>query len=386
MKFPLVTLFAAVAGLAQAAPLQLSSGNLNSFGPSLSADGSRVAFYSAGNMTGGNADNNFEVFVYERGAGQLRQITSLPGGQFAGGNQEPSLSGDGSRVVFQHFGLSGNNGYFQTLSVDLNTNVQTTLTPLGPTFEQSAISRDGQRIAVATDNLGLRLYDMAAQSFSSVVVASPLDFTLSGDGKRLAYEGFSQGVRVLDFETGITTVISPTGSGFNQRPAISADGNSVAFVSSFNPLGQNADGNAELFRYDIASHSLLQLTHTTGGTASGPSISGNGSRIVFSSTADLTGGNADGNFEAFVYDLLAGDFRQLTHTAGLAYNMDTVISEDGSTMAYVAGMDPSAGSSAAQVFIDTLGPQVGSPLPEPASLALVLAALGLLPVARRLRA
>lgn len=372
---PLAVLIGGVSGLAQAAPLQLSSGNTNAFGPSLSADGSRVAFYSASDLTGGNADRNFEVFVYERSSAQLRQITDQPGGVLAGGNQEPSLSGDGSRLVFQHFVINGSNANFQTQSYDLNTHTLTTLTPLGG-FESSDISRDGKLIAVATDNLGLRFYDTTTQSFSAVVVSSPFGFSMSGDGGRIAYESFSQGVRLLDLATGTTTIVSPAGSGFNQGARISADGNSVAFVSTFNPLGLNADGNSELFRYDVLTQTLAQITQTSAGTTQAASLSGDGSRLAFGSSADLTGGNADGNTEIFVYDLLAGSFLQLTDTLG-AFSSDAVLSEDGLSLAYVSTMNLNGAnpSGAFQVFIDALAPQDSARLPEPASLALALAAL-----------
>ncbi|RZL39973.1 MAG: hypothetical protein EOP35_02255 [Rubrivivax sp.] len=382
----LVPLLAALATAAHAAPLQVSSGGRNSLGPSLSADGSRLAFYSASDLTGGNADNNFEVFLYDRGPAQMRQISNLPGGQFAGGNQTPSLSGDGGRLVFQHFESSGGYSYYQTQSYDLASNTLTTLTPLGY-FESSAISRDGRVIAVSTGNLGVRLYDTSTQTFSGVVMPA-VDVSMSGDGSRLAYASFSQSVRLLDVTSDTTTIVSPAGGGYNQNPVLSADGNSIAFVSSFDPLGQNGDGNAELFRYDVPTQTLIQVTHTGGASASlSASISGDGSRIAFSSSADLTGGNADGNYEVFVYDLLAGSFQQLTDTLGGVFSGDAQLSEDGLTLAYVSNMNINGGNpyGGIQVFMDTLAPQVGRALPEPATLALVLGTLALLPALRRAR-
>lgn len=366
---------------APAAPLLVTAGGgLNSYGASLSADGSRLAFYSASNLTGGNADHNFEIFVYERATAQLRQVTDMPGGIQAGGQQQPALSGDGSRLAFQRFEVSGSTARFRTQTLDLGTGSLTNVTPLGDFFEASAISRDGGTIAVSTGNLGLRLYDTATQSFSAVLMPAPFDFTMSGDGRRLAYEGFSQGVRLLDRDTGVATVVSPAGSGFNQRPVLSDDGNSLAFVSTFDPLGLNADHNSEVFRYDLPTQTLQQITRTLGGGASSASLSGDGSRIAFTSAADLTGENADGNREVFVYDLLAGDFLQVSHTVDTDH-FDAVLSADGRTLAF-GGMQA---RGPAQVFLDALPPQQRGELPEPASLALVLAALGLLRGARRRR-
>lgn len=373
-----ILLAAALAGPASAAPLQLTSGPFNSLGPSLSADGSRLAFYSATNPTGGNGDHSFEVFIYERGSGQMRQISHEPGGPLAGGNQTPSLSGDGSRLTFQHFSISGNTAFFQTQAYDLGTQALTSLTPLGG-FETAAISRDSRTIAVATSNLGLRLYDTAAQSFSSVLMASPAHFTMSGDARFIAYETYSQSVRLHDVLTGTTTVISPTGSGFNQRPSLSADGRSLVFTATGDPLGQNADHSSELFRYDILTQTLVQVTHTSGHDAIEARASGDGSRIVFSSSADFTGSNVDGNYEVFVYDLLADSFLQLTDTLG-SFSGSATLSEDGLAVAY---MSTATANGSQQVFLDTLAPQDGERLPEPASLALALTALGLIPALRR---
>lgn len=360
-----------------AAPLQLTTGNTNSLGPRVSADGSRVAFYSASDLTGGNADKSFEIFVYERGSGQLRQISEHTGGAFTGGNQTPSISGDGSRLVFQNFASSGGYSYFKTQSYDLNANALTTLTAPG-FFESSAISRDGKTIAVSTGNLGLRLYDVDSQSFSGVLLPAPSAFSMSGDARFFAYESFSQGVRLFDRSTGTTVQVSGNGSGFNQRPVLSADGSSLAFVAAFDPLGLNADLNTELFRYDLASQTLKQITVTTGATASAPSLSGDGRRIAFSSTGNLTGGNADGSLEVFVYDLLSGQFDQLTDTQAGLFSSEASLSEDGRTLAYVSNA-----RGGMQIFLDTLAPLPDAGrLPEPASIALVLAALALLPAAR----
>lgn len=323
----LLLLLAACA--AHAAPLQVSvGGGGQSYGPQLNADGSRLAYYSATNPTGGNADASWEVFVYDRASGQTRQISDEPGGQFAGGNQTPDISGDGNRVAFQHFIIDSDYGYFQTRVYDLNANTLTTLTQ--PAYaETSAISRDGKTVAVSLGNVGVRLYDVATQAFTSLPLVNPATFSMSGDGKRVVYDTYSQGVYLYDVTTGVTTVISAAGGGggFNQRPVISADGNSVVFSSTYDPLGRNADHSSEVFRYDIPTKTLVQVTQS-GRDSREASLSGDGSRIVFSSDGDLAGRNADGNVEIFVYDLLADSFLQMTDVLG-GYSGGGTLSEDG---------------------------------------------------------
>ncbi|KAB2958953.1 MAG: hypothetical protein F9K13_12050, partial [Candidatus Methylomirabilis oxygeniifera] len=70
-----------------------------SFEPSLSADGTRIAFVSNRNLTpDGNQDGNEEIFLWTTGVG-FTQITNTAGGI----SLEPSLSADGTRIAFTSY-------------------------------------------------------------------------------------------------------------------------------------------------------------------------------------------------------------------------------------------------------------------------------------------
>lgn len=368
---------------AWAAPMLLTpGGDRNSFGASVSDDGQRVAFYSAANLTGDNADRNFEVFLYDRPSGSLQQVTNRPEG-LRFGSQLPSLSGDGSRIVFQEFSPSGGFSLFQTRSYHVASNSFTTLTGPPGFFETSAINRDGSVIAVNVDNTGLRLYDTAAGSFGAVITGGALHFSLSGDGTRLAWSTFSGGLFVHDVLTGSTTTVFASGGGLNLRPDLSADGRYLAYTGSHDPLGLNADGDTELFLYRVDDGQLRQLTNAVGGTAQGASISGDGSRIAFSSNARLEGGNADGNTEIWLYDLLSDQLTQITDTAAGSFSIDASLSADGLSLAYsssanLAGLNP---GGSPQIWLQSLAP-TGGEVSLPATPALAAVALGLLALAR----
>ena len=82
-------------------------------------------------------------------------------------------------------------------------------------------------------------------------------------------------------------------------PSINADGTRIAFQSDRDLTGGNADGNFEIFRWTQGS-GFTQITSTTGGAFFDVSINADGTRIAFQSDRDLTGGNADGNSEIFL--------------------------------------------------------------------------------------
>jgi hypothetical protein len=99
---------------------------------------------------------------------------------------------------------------------------------------------------------------------------------------------------------------APRGATQVSRPSLSKDGSKIVFATTADPLGTNGDGNFEIFLFERTGGGLTQLTDTTGGDTSFPlsvAIDLEGRWVVFGSSADPTGGNPDGNVELFVIDL-----------------------------------------------------------------------------------
>lgn len=71
---------------------------------------------------------------------------------------------------------------------------------------------------------------------------------------------------------------------YGALPDLSADGSLVVYESFGNPLGQNADGNSEIFLYRADTQATEQLTVTSDGENEEPRISGNGAYVYFTST------------------------------------------------------------------------------------------------------
>jgi len=177
-----------------------------------------------------------------------------------------------------------------------------------------------------------------------------LNPTISGDGRRIAFESnavFTGTGGATGFHT-LSVDLSAESATFKEvaasrapSPAMSRDGSRIAFASRENLTGKNADGNSEIFLFD--GESLQQITHTTPRdpaerAAHGnfqPSISEDGSLIAFASNRDLTGANADANLEIFLYDHTTGTITQITDTTHTPGSSDAKISGDGSRIAFI---------------------------------------------------
>ncbi len=153
--------------------------------------------------------------------------------------------------------------------------------------------------------------------------------------------------------------VTTTASGFNSVPALSADGAWVAFSSRADLTGGNPSGLRQVFLHEIATSTLTQVTSiaTSGKSADAPALDADGNRLVFHSNDDLTGGNADGSFEIFVYDRGAAMLVQVT-SAPSGYYAYPSISDDGETVAYAGSAVPSGVNSDGndEVSTTTLSP------------------------------
>ena len=187
---------------------------------------------------------------------------------------------------------------------------------------------------------------------------------------------FTEAIVELDVGSGVETEL------VNFRPGahsdVSTDGSTVALTASIDPLGTNADRNAEVFLLDVGTGAFLQITDTVdppcppfpgicpangpvaidadaewlalvsdldllglepdGGTAGGvylyeiatgalevvtfgatggALLSQDGTAVAFPSIRDLTGDNPVGTTQLFVFDRVTGEFVQATEGGGL---------------------------------------------------------------------
>src|SRR4029079_12475967 len=86
----------------------------------------------------------------------------------------------------------------------------------------------------------------------------------------------------------------------------------IAFVSNSDPAGGNAAHRDQIFLIGRDGTGLVQATHHASGDISSLSVSDDGSRLAYVSTTNLAGGNADLNHEVFTVNSDGADGRQTT--------------------------------------------------------------------------
>ena len=181
-----------------------------------------------------------------------------------------------------------------------------------------------------------------------------------------------------------SSTASPFFADDNREPAISDDGNLIAFISTRNlvPGVGNADGNPELFFYNIATTTFTQATNTQDAVAgvglvfqSNPSLSSNGSVVAFLSSANLAGNNNDsnntGNAEVYLANFSGSltNIRQVTKTKTNStipvnvnvWSVGRRLSRDGNYLAFESlATDPKANSDTNNAYLAIFVYNVGT--------------------------
>ena len=139
-------------------------GNHDSFTPNLSADGSTVAFASdADNLVSGDSNINRDVFVKNISTGAIQLVSVNPKGVSANGlSDSPSLSADGTKIAFRSFAndlvvssVSDKNSDIYVKDLTTNNLTQVNLTSDGNVADGQSwnpqISPDGNYVAFLSD-------------------------------------------------------------------------------------------------------------------------------------------------------------------------------------------------------------------------------------------
>jgi hypothetical protein len=302
---------------------------------------------------------------------------------------EPSLSGDGIKVAFvsDADNLDPDWGYGAVYVKDVTTGELTLVasSSSGPV----SLSADGTTVAFTSFATDLDPADtdtipdvyVGDLTTGDITLASTSDTgvkgngnsgfydggpTLSGDGTKVAFHSRSTNldpadldslddVYVKDLTTGELTLasISATGvkgNGPNNHPTLSNDGGRVAFNTTATNLDpRDTDNFEDVYVKDLTTGDLTLASTSDAGVKGndysfGSSLSADGTRVAFSSAAtNLDPGDTDGG-NVYVKDLSTGDLTLAsTSDSGVeAGGTDGSLSADGTRVAFAtrANLDP----------------------------------------------
>jgi hypothetical protein len=265
--------------------------------PALSPDGRRVAFYSSRDLFG------IEVYIADVETGRVinqlgsvntpRHFDALSFIQTAG-----SWSPDGRQLAYVVY--REGNQQIELFDVDRGRAVKRLRTPNIGTATDPAWSPDGRYVAFV-GNVGgisdLYLYDLQADTYTQLTRGREAEIqpSWSPDGRSLVFvtdrgpqtdfERFTFGpmrLAAIDVASREVRLLPPAAPGAKHvNPRYSPDGRSVFFVS-------DRTGFSDVYRMDLASGELFQVTNTATGvsgiSAMSPAldVARESGRVVFS--------------------------------------------------------------------------------------------------------
>lgn len=312
--------------------------NNDSYHPAISADGTVIAFESyASNLVAGDTNGLIDAFVHDMvtGATELMNVDSS-GVLGNGASRFPSVSADGSTVAFWSDStnlVAGDNNKQRDIFVHDRVTGTTERVSVDSSGVQSnglsdspAVSGDGQVVVFRSDASNLVLNDANAASdvfvhdrTTDLTERASVDSAgiegddnsdnpvVSGDGHAVAFHSWATNlvsgdtnqwpdVFVHDRQTGVTELVSVDSSGAQanygaESPSISNDAQIVAFDSvSSNLVSGDSNGQPDVFVRDRTAGTTQRVSVSQSGVEGNswseiPSVSADGQTVVFTTGA-----------------------------------------------------------------------------------------------------
>ena len=257
-----------------------NAGNEGSFTPSISADGRYVAFASdATALVPGDHNRAEDVFVHDRRTGQTVKVSEASDGRPGNGNSySPAISADGRFVAFASEATNLVRG---------DTNGATDI------FVHDLATGRTVRVSVASNG---------AQSDGDAFTPS-----ISGDGRYVAFISDAGNLRsgdgnrasdvfVHDGETGRTVLVSRSPDpdvSFDRgsfEPSLSVDGRYVAFVTDGALVPEDTNNTEDVYLAEVSGRGVRRVSLASDGSSGNgpslsPSVNGDGNVVAFESLA-----------------------------------------------------------------------------------------------------
>lgn len=358
----------------------------------VSSDGTHVVFMSeAGNLVAGDDNGTSDIFLRDLTTGTTTLVTAAADGSGSadGESYDPRFSSDGTKLLFRSnagdLGPRDTNGswdiYVKDLVADTMTlvSVNSAGTDSGNGYSyRGSFSGDGTKVAFdsyasdldATHSDTNRRYDVYVRDLvtgtttlvsvdaSGQAAANGSQPTFSPDGTRVAFTSWETGfgppdsgfdldlyVRDLATETTAMVTVNAAGTDGGDRYPVgerfSPDGRRIMWSSEATDLVANdTNGRSDVFLRDLTTGTTSLVSHNAAGTASangsssGESFSPDGTKVLFTSSANDLGPVDPGtNYDAFIRDLATGETTLVSrnhagtgggngHVHGAAFNAD----------------------------------------------------------------
>ncbi|MEP0916501.1 DUF4347 domain-containing protein [Leptolyngbya sp. DQ-M1] len=292
------------------------SGLFDSSAPSISDDGSRIAFQTQAQLLGSDPSSVPDVYVWDRSTSALTHISNNRTDLFSPteGAESPVISGDGNYVAFTSlysnlsFGDSNTSQDVFLWQQSDNTLYNLTMNPQiagNADSRNPVISRDGRRVAFTSD---ANNFAPDTNNVSDVFV-----WTRSGFNEFGAPQGSLQLVSINS--AGNNSGNGAEGFGNNpgsQNPVISRNGDAIAFTSSStNLVAGDTNDKIDVFVRNLVSNQTVLVSRGANGIGNGDSgnqsLSEDGTRIAFTSDAtNLVAGDTNAQQDVFVRDISTG--------------------------------------------------------------------------------
>lgn len=322
---------------------QNAEGKYRSGSPNISDDGRYVVFDTVSVLDEGDTNSNSDVYLRDRLTKETFWLSSEPGGVAPEGrSSEAAISGDGRYVVFTSYAknltdMPITDGHSHIYLHDLNTGTNV-LVDIG--FDDAPGNANfGSNPAVSADGRYVTF-----KSAASNLVANDTN------GKNDVF--------VRDMKEGQTIRVSLgtngiQGDGNSYQPAISADGDAVAFTSvATNLVPDDTNGVHDVFLWRRETNKVSRISVSSNGEQGDKisngfnpaAISADGRYVVFESEAtNLVSDDTNGRYDIFLRDTKEGVTTRvsLSVTGGqlAEASMSPDISGDGNVVAYRVGND-----------------------------------------------
>jgi TolB protein len=270
--------------------------------PSISGDGTKIVFTKAGSGSGPNDPHTEEIFIVNSDGSGLKQLTHKSGGDGSVDFKSPSISNDGSKIAFFHVDFNTWNRGIFVMNSDGTGEKQVT----EDFTTDFSMSGDGTKIAflhgddldfqyfvINSDGTGLTQLTHNSNNYEDMNnnLNPPSAPSISDDGSKVAFEGYVGKDREI-------FVINSDGTGLKQLtdnaeddwcPSMSGDGSRIAFQSTeyrnvseyeFAELEINQP-RPQVFVINSDGTGLTQLTDDSERTFMFPCISDDGEKIAF---------------------------------------------------------------------------------------------------------